>query len=175
MWIKDYSHIEHRLLLLIAQLFVLLAMIGLFNFIYVTYVLPDKQVEILFHPTECFLITKKLTSKGHFARRYQAGFLVSYQAKGAQYNRWVTGNGLDKSFTFNPALQTSILAQYLIGNRYTCLYNPKNPEDVILVPRRNWFTAYPLLLPAAIGSIMIYYLLKNIFFLAGIYERKNSK
>jgi hypothetical protein len=163
MWNRFYSLRNSPIVWLISQLFVLLICIGYIYYLYLTNILPDKQAKESYQSTRCFLISKKLFSKGHLIHRYRADFLVSYNVKSVQYNRWVSGNGLDTKLTKDVAEQRDILSQYEVGRSYRCWYNPKFPQQSILVMRHNWFSTLPLVVPAAVCLIALYYLLKMMF------------
>jgi hypothetical protein len=139
-------------------------------------IIPDKEANESYQQTRCFLISKKLMAKGHLIQRYRADFLISYNANGVQYNRWVSGNGLDRSLTKNESEQEDILSQFEVGGTYTCWFNPDSPHQVMLLPRHDWYSIFPLLVPAVVSIITLYYFLKTLFkAVDGIMMRSRKK
>lgn len=175
MWQKDFNFTENRLLLLLGQFIALLMCIGYVEYVYVSNILPDKQAQKTFLKTECVLISKKLINKDQVVSHYRADFLVSYNVKHVQYRRWVSGNGLDRSFTQDESEQEDILTQYNIGGRYTCMYDPEDPQLVMLVQRHNWLSTLPLLAPAGIGTVVFYFFMKNLLSLMGFIHIPKGK
>lgn len=167
MWSIDLTRTGSRLALLSGQFIILLICIGTIQFIYSGDINPDKRAKETFQETHCFLVSKKLSTRGHFIRTYRADFLINYNVNGVQYNRWVSGNGLDASFTRNQAEQKNILSQYQAGSSYLCHSDPKNPQKTLLILRHNWLSIFPLILPSVITIIVLYYFLKNLLLLSG--------
>jgi hypothetical protein len=177
---RNFTQTGSGIVLLIGQIIVLLICIGYIQYIYTANILPDKEAKESYQQSQCFLTSKKLSSKGHIVHQYRADFLISYQVNGVQYNRWVSGNGLDMSFSHNASDQEDVLSEFDVGGNYNCWYNPNNPQLAILVLRHNWLSTFPLMLPSVIGVITLYYLLKNIAQLiasvkAGIGEKREEK
>ena len=184
MWTRDFTQTRSRIALLIGQCIVLIMCIAYIEYIYTANILPDKEAKESYRQVDCVLISKQLSTRGHLIHTYRADFLVSYNVGGVQYNRWVSGNGLDASFTQNEQEQEDILSQYEIGGTYPCWYNPTNPQLSILVLRHNWLSTFPLLVPSVVATIMLYYILKNLFQIIGtatvktreiVRERKKHK
>lgn len=175
MWQKDLNVTENRLLLLLGQFIALLLCIGYIEYVYVTNITPDKQAEKTFVKTDCILMSKKLMSKDKVAPRFRADFLVNYNVKGVQYNRWVSGNGLDQSYSQDLGEQEDVLTQYNVGEHYACWYNPEDPQTIILVKRHNWLSTLSLLAPAGIGTVVFYFFIKNLFMLMGFIKRPPIK
>jgi hypothetical protein len=148
--------------LLIAQLIILLLCIAYIEHFYRVNIMPDKEAKAYFQQTSCFLINKKLSTKGKIWDRYRADFLVSYQVNGVQYNKWMTGNGLDHSFSTNRVAQESILSAYQVGSTYPCWYDPADPQIALFVMRHRWTSTLPLALPVLVGMITLYYFLTNL-------------
>lgn len=123
--------------------------------------LPDKEAKESFEQAQCFLISKKLSTKGHFFLRYRADFLISYNVNGVQYSRWVSGNGLNRGFVRNEIEQEEHLSQFEVGGTYPCWYSPDLPQRVILIFRNNWFSIFPFMLPATIFIFTFYYFIKK--------------
>lgn len=175
MWSKDFwQRIEGRIVLFIGQFIVLVACLSYIAYHYNFDVLPDKLAKRKFHETNCFITSKKLSAHGSFFRTYRADFLISYNVNSVQYNRWVSGNGLDTSYTQNESEQEDILSQFDVGRMYHCWYDPDNPQLSILVPRHNWLSIFPLILPAIIGIIVLYYALKSLFKLMTLAPKPTS-
>lgn len=164
---RYFTQTGSRIALLIGQVIVLIICIGYIEYYYFTKILPDKQAKEIYTEASCLLLDKKLTTKGRILRSYRADFLISYNAKGVQYNHWVSGNGLDYSFSRNITAQQNILAQYATGASYPCYYNPDHPEIVVFILRHHWLSTFPLIVPFIVGLITLYYFLKTIFQLVG--------
>lgn len=175
MWNRSYLT-RSRFLLLLSLVCILLSCIGYIQYIYTFNILPDKRVQQDFIKTQCFLISKKLNIKGHFFRSYRADFLVSYTVNGVNYSRWLSGNGLDKSYNRTGNEQEDILSQFEVGGAYSCYYNPSNPKQAVLVFRHDWLSTFPLMIPAAFSALAFYYLVKNLVWLITqlIHHRKEQ-
>ncbi len=163
MWSRYFTQTGSLIALLIGQLIVLFICAGFINHVYTYNILPDKQAKENYIEDNCFIISKRLNTAGHVIHKYRADFLISYNVNGVQYNRWVSGNGLDISFSDNQGVQEDILSQFDVGGTYPCWYNPGNPQLSILVLRHNWLSTFPLMVPSVIGVIVLYYFLKNVF------------
>jgi hypothetical protein len=160
--------------LLLGQLLVLIMCVGYMEYFYSTYIYPDKRAKETFREVNCFLVNKKLSTRGHILHSYRPDFLVSYNVNGVQYNRWVSGNGLDTSYFRNKADQEDILSQYEVGGTYLCYFNPANAQFALLVLRHNWLSTLPLMVPATILVIVFYYFLQNLMLLLSTGVRRNN-
>ncbi len=150
--------------ILLSGLFIIL-MAGFFYLYYVnqsTYLLPDKEVKSQYSETMCRVVSKKLLDYRFIVQWYRADFLVSYTVKHIQYRRWVSANGLDKSYFTDVSDQEDILSRYHVGGNYACYYNPHDPEVVVLVLRRNWGSMFPVIAVSAILLLTLYYFLKHL-------------
>lgn len=148
--------------LLLGQIFIIYLCYWYIQNFYQINILPDKLAKDTFKQADCFIINKKLEIKEDIIPLYRAGFLISYNAKGVKYNRWVAGNGLDQSFSTDRREQENILAKFIVGNVYLCWYSPEDPRIAILIIRHNWLSTFPLMIPFLIIIIVCYYLVKNI-------------
>ncbi|TAK73085.1 MAG: hypothetical protein EPO11_09075 [Gammaproteobacteria bacterium] len=126
-----------RVAFFIGEVSIAILCIGYFTRFYLTNILPDKQVDT-FQPTECFLESKRLNTRYPAFHRYRADFLISYNVNGVQYTRWVSGNGLDRTFTRDKNAQEVLLSQFNIGSTYPCHYKPQDPQVAVLVKRHDW-------------------------------------
>jgi hypothetical protein len=70
---------------------------------------------------------------------------------GIIYQRWVSGNGLDRSYQFSRAKQEGILSQYREGNEYACWYDSAEPQMSVLVLRYDWLDFLLLLIAGFVG------------------------
>ena len=163
MWNREFSQIGSHVALLIGQFIVLIMCIANIEYVYTTHILPDKQAKETFQQTICLLTNEQLRSQDHFIHGYRADFLITYSIQGVQYSRWVSGNGLDISYSQSKSDQEDILSNFNVGENYPCYYNPVHPEVAILVLRHNWLSTFPLMIPSAISLILLYYLVKNLF------------
>jgi hypothetical protein len=161
--------------LLIGQFIILFLCIAYTDHFYWANIAPDKEAKAYFQQTSCFLINKKLSTKGRILDRYRADFLVSYQVNGVQYNKWMSGNGLDHSFSTDRIAQETTLSQYQVGSTYPCWYDATDPQIALLVMRHNWTSTFPLILPAIVGIVTLYYFLTNLFSLVNIVSQKRQE
>ena len=164
-----------RLFILLGQFLLLLCCLFYADYVYRTDIRPDQLALDSYHKTKCLIMSKKLSTKGHYFRRYRADFLVNYHANGAQYNRWVSGNGLDMSYTRDSASQEQLLSDYENGVNYPCWYKHDDAESSFLVPRKKWFFLTPLILPAVIALILLICFIRSIFVLLGARKTKHIK
>lgn len=167
-----------KIILFAGQLVILFFCIWYIEFIYYTNIYPDKLVKETYEQTNCIVVNKTLSSKGHLLSSFRADFLVSYTAAGVQYREWISGNGLDRSFTTDRASQESVLDQFDVNATYPCWYNPETPQLIVIALRHNWASTFPLFIPSVIAFIMIYYLARTLFEFLGenaIKLRKNNK
>lgn len=155
--------ITGRILLLIGQWLVLMFCLSYIGFIYAVDILPDKNAKETFIETNCTVVNERLSMKGRVFHSYRADFLVNYSVNNRPYSHWVSGNGLNLAFTQNKAEQQALIASFVIGNNYSCWYNPDKPDIVMLVQRHSWHSTFPLVVPSIVGLIVFYYLLKNLF------------
>ncbi|VVC75118.1 hypothetical protein AQUSIP_03940 [Aquicella siphonis] len=128
---------------------------------------PDKTINENFRKTTALIISKQLTRSEDYPRQYRADFLISYKVNDVQYQRWVSDNGLDRSFDLDRRAQEARLLRYRIGQSYPCWYPPENPESAVLAHRHDWMAVLPMMIPAVTGVLVFYYFLKNFFWLAG--------
>ncbi len=150
--------------LLLLGLFIILTS-GFFYLRYInqsSYLLPDKEVKPHYSQTTCRIVSKKLADHRFIVRRYRADFLVSYTVSHIQYRRWVSGNGLDKSYFSDASAQEDILSRYHVGGNYPCYYNPQDPEMAVLVLRHDWGSMFPVIAVSAILLLTFYYFLKHL-------------
>ncbi|EKD70121.1 MAG: hypothetical protein ACD_46C00628G0003 [uncultured bacterium] len=164
-----------RFVLLMIQIGILLISASVIDFFYSKNIAPDKEAAERYKRTECLIINKKLSEKGHVIRRYRSDFLISYSINGVQYNRWVSGNGLDLSYSQNQRSQVVLLGQFVVGKQYPCWYDPESPQMAVLMLRHNWQSTFPLIIPAIVVVLTIYYFLKNLLSLTGIARQKSRK
>lgn len=165
---RYFSQTGSRVALLTGQVIVLLLCITYIEYVYTFNILPDKEAKEAYSEASCFVISKRLNAQGQFAGRYRADFLISYNVNRVQYNRWVSGNGLDMKFSQNRVAQEKLLSRFDVGGTYPCWFNPKNPELSVLVRRHNWLSTFPLMIPSVMSVIVVYYLFKNLFELMGV-------
>lgn len=160
MWTKDPSKTSSNIFILLGQFFITLLAFIYLDYVYLANIRPDQLAKQQFVQTDCLVMSKKLSTKGKILRRYRADFLVNYHANGAQYNRWVSANGLDMSHTIRNNTQQKLLSDYENGITYPCWYNSKNAEEAFLVPRNNWLSL-PMFLVALIGLGTFILFIKN--------------
>ncbi len=157
------------LFLFILQIIIFIACISFIEFFYYTNIYPDKHVKEAYQQTQCTILQKQLTASGD---NYRSDFAVTYLFNGAKYQSYSTGNGLDLAFTSDRQSQEDILAQFDIGQDYTCWVSPKHPNRVVLVLRHSWTSTFPLLIPTIVALITLYYIFQSIFIVFGMTTQK---
>ncbi len=166
--IKNFNESGQKIILFVLQTIILIICICYIEFVYYVNINPDKYVKEKYEESSCQILDKKMSMKGHILHEYRADFLVHYSGAGVQYTRWISGNGLDRSFTTDKVSQQDLLDQFDTGNNYLCWYNPDVPSMVVLILRHNWSSTFPLFIPSVIGIIVAYYILQSIFEFLGI-------
>ena len=175
MWKNYLLPKGNRFALLIGQLMILLISAAYIGHVYESNIYPDQKAKAYFQQTDCFLVSKRLTTAGRLIHRYRADFLISYSVGSVQYNRWVSGNGMDLAFSQHKNEQETILSQYNVGRTYSCRYNPDDPQVSVLVMRHNWVNLFPLILPALVNVIALYFFLNSLFQLMGSFKNKRNE
>lgn len=174
MWTSNLNNTASITLKLLAQFLIFLCLFIYLDYVYLANMRPDMLAKENFLRTECFVMSKKLSTKGKFYRRFRADFLINYHANGVQYNRWVSGNGLDMTYTGNNASQEKLLSNFDNGKNYSCWYDPANAERVTLVQRSSWFSLQGFIFPALAALITVYYFFRNAWKLALLMRDKRQ-
>lgn len=159
---SQLSHTKRNVFLLLGQIILLVICVSYIEYVYLTNILPDKIVNNTFEQVQCVLSDKKLEKRGTTIPRYRADFLITYSVNGKPYNTWVSGNGLERSFTMDRGSQQNMLNQFDVGQTYPCWHNPESPQIAVLVLRSNWSSTFKLFIPSIILLIVIYYLSRTI-------------
>lgn len=165
----------NKVLILIGQFLVLLFCFIYSDYLYITNILPEYKAAQEYTATQCFIMSKKLSRKKGIMDKYRADFLISYNANGVQYNRWISTNGLSMSYSWGRSAVDAALSKYRVGANYRCWYNPDDPQMALLVQRKGYATFLPLLMPSIIGMVALYYLIMNSMFLWKHLNKKKSK
>lgn len=176
--ISKFSPTGRAILLLIGQILVVIACLGYIEYTYLTEIVPDQVVSETYEIADCQVTDKSITMRSGIVNRYRADFQINYIASnGQEYNAWVSGNGLDTSFTNDRDSQEEMLQEFSVGETYPCWYNPESPELVVLMLRHSWSSTFSLFIPSIILLIVIYYLTRNAFFLTNEFmqKRRNKK
>lgn len=158
----------------ITQLIILVVCVVYIESVYYFNILPDKKVHETFDQTSCTITNKQLVTVGRFLHEYRADFTVSYLAGGVAYATTTSANGLNRSFTTDHSAEANELEQFNLESIYPCWYDPSDPTRVVLVPRHNWSSTFPLFIPSVIAVIMCYYLLRTVFTGAGMVKRNTQ-
>ena len=158
-----------RAVLFLGTIAVLMLCIFMLIHSYRVDIFPDISVKD-YQPMKSFLISKRLSIKKSFSNQYRADFLISYNVNGVQYNRWVSGNGLDMSYDANRAKQENVLSRFSIGGTYPSWYNPNNPQSAVLVLRDNWSSILFMIIPALLGVFAFYAIINDLlwFFVSAL-------
>jgi hypothetical protein len=172
---KYFTSKGSRLALLVIQLILVLLCAGYVEYVYYADIHPERQVKKDFTRTDCVILNKRLSEKGSDAKKYRADFLISYNVKGVQYNRWVSGDGLEMIYSKDKAAQEKLSGKYAAGKHYTCWFNPRLPQVAVLVTKHDWNPMLPLLAPIIVGLIALFFFLRNLFQLAKTKKNKETK
>ncbi len=107
-------------------------------FVYVSYHFmlgPQIHVHYHFKPTDCVVIDKKLeelvnqrSNRSNYV--YRPSFLVVYLVNKQSYKTWTYD--ILREYSNNQLGQQQILDQVDLVTPYTCWYDPKHPETVVL-------------------------------------------
>lgn len=153
---------DNKILFLACPLIILVCCLYYIYVVYTGSILPGRQVNY-FQSTYCFLLEKKLSIKtdGNNQTLYRSDFYVSYKVDGMQFASWVSGNGLDLSYSKNQHAENAMLSQFNPGRNYHCWYDPANPKRVALVVRHQWSILFFLYIPVIISIMISYFLLKK--------------
>lgn len=154
---------QRRSTLLVFYVVVFIFSVYLTQYIYRTNIYPDKQTIQYFQPMSIFLINKQLSVDEGFVQGYRADFLITYNVKGVQYNRWVSGNGLDASYDWDRRKQEAILEKYQVGRTYVSWYDPRHPQFSAFVLRHDWRAMFLLMSAVLLGFFTLYASLKLLF------------
>lgn len=130
-------------------------------FFYTNDIHPDQIARNSFIQGDCQVVDKKLSMVNDFAQRYRADFLINYSVNGVSYQRWVSGNGLDRSYQLSRAKQERLLSQYQSGNDYTCWYDGAEPQNAVLVLRYDWLDFLLLLIAGFVGLMSAFSLVNT--------------
>lgn len=163
MWSRFYlSSTGRQVALMSGQIIALVLCLIYFQYLYKVNISLDKKAATFFQQTDCFIVSKKLNIKSRLIDGYRADFLISYNVNGVQYHHWISGNGLDVSFSLNQGAQEDILTRFDVGGTYPCWFNPEKPHIAFIVKRHNWLSALALIFPSLIGLITLFYFMKNV-------------
>lgn len=176
MKLHELSPITRYLFLLIGQILLVVLCIGCIEFIYYRDILPDKVVSETYIETQCTIVDEQVEKRGKIVPLYRANFLINYTStEGNSYNTWVSGNGLDQTFSTDKTMQEDVLDEYDIGQVYPCWYNPQAPEIAVLVLRQSWASTFPLFIPSVILLIVLYFVWRTVSqLLEAIAEKKQE-
>lgn len=160
--LREWLYRKRRLFLLFAQAIIIVVSIFYANYVYEAQILPDITVSDTYDVAQCLVENEKIVEKGTLLHSYRADFLVSYSVEDEPYRTWVSGNGLDTSFTTDRASQRAVLDQFEVGQTYPCWYDPEAPEVVVLVLRHDWAATFPWFVPFVVLLIVIYGFLQQL-------------
>jgi hypothetical protein len=138
------------ILLLVGQVFCVILCIWYIQHVYNRDILPDKQVNKTYQTTDCTVLDKALRNKHRLFPYFRAEFYLGFTVNDKSYKEWIGANGLDASYSTDAMSQQTLLNQFTVGNTYPCWFNPKAPEQVVLVLRHRWESTFHLFVPAII-------------------------
>jgi hypothetical protein len=150
-----------RIALLVLQVVIMLLCAGYIEYVYYTDIYPERQVKRVFTQTDCTIINKRMSEKSTVIPKFRADFLISYNVNSVQYNRWVSGSGLEMLYTSDKSSQDKLLERFEIGGTYSCWFNPMLPQVSVLVVKSGWGPALPLFIPLAIALLALYFFLRT--------------
>lgn len=149
-------------LLLTAQIILIFLCVADIWYFYTTNILPDKQIMQNYAKNNCLLANKELLTHGKVLPRYRADFQLTYKVDNKTYTQWVSGNGLDMSFSADRNAEASLLKEFIVGGVYPCWVDMSNPNKVVLVFRQNWQSVLHLFVPFIVIIILFYYVTRTI-------------
>lgn len=126
--------------------------------------IPEWRVTRGFVESTCAVRDKRLyTSHGKDSLLYRPEIQIEYLVDGREYRTWTYD--ITKVSSSDQAANQAILDQFELGGQYPCWYDPRRPEEAVLVAGFSWFTGLMLLLPAVfliIGGGGLIYTLVNL-------------
>lgn len=150
---------KSKLFLLLGQVVIIALCVFAIVYAYQYRIVPEKALNQSYQKVDCTIITKKLASQDN---KYRADFLVNYTVDGKKYDAWVSANGVDKSFVSDRLSQENTLKQFKENKTYVCWYQPSNLHLIMLIPRHDWTSLYPLFFPTLILIITLYYFFRTL-------------
>ncbi|HJT36709.1 MAG TPA: DUF3592 domain-containing protein [Pirellulales bacterium] len=94
---------------------------------------------------------------------YAPRFRLRFSLDGRTYSPWATYDVADLHDS-DRVRGEALLREFEIGSDYTCWYDPRNPERVIVARGYTWFAWLMLLVPApfiAVGGVGLFYTIWN--------------
>lgn len=154
---------KSKLYLLLGQFVIIVLCVFAIFYAYQYRIIPEKEVNQNYQKIDCTIINKKLATQENNGKKYRADFLVNYTVGGKKYDAWISANGLDHSFVSDRLSQEHELNQFEENKTYVCWYQPNNLRQIVLVPRHDWTSLYPLFFPTLILIITLYYFFRTLY------------
>lgn len=110
--------------------------------------IPDWRANHEFRETMCRILDKRVEqTDGDAGPLYRPEFHIAYLVEGKEYHAHTFH--ITKVATSDRAASEAVLAQYNIGQQYSCWYDPLNPAQAVLVKQSSWFAWLVLVLPGS--------------------------
>ena len=157
-----FVDLSQAILLFIGEVAIFVVCVFFIHQLYNSRIAPEKRVAEEFTNTTCVVVAKSLTVAAGVVPRYRADFSLEYNTytKGT-ITSTTSANGLDFSFSPYQDQQQEFINEYDVGGSYPCWYDPQDPSVVVLVLMHNWMSTLPLLLPAIVAFILLFYMFKS--------------
>lgn len=109
---------------------------------YVTYLRPEMRVNQEFVEATCTVVEKRLViMQDRNGVVYRPEFLIRYRVGERQYE--TRTYDITSASTSGRASKEEILSKFTVGERYSCWYDPLNPQVAVLV---RGYTAFAFVL-----------------------------
>lgn len=122
--------------------------------------IPEVRANRDFIEQTALLLDKRLderpTAEG---AEYAPRFLLKFSVRGRTHTPWALFNITDLH-THDRPREEALLARFETGREYTCWYDPREPERVVLSRGYSWFTWLMLVVPVpfiAVGIAGLWY------------------
>ena len=131
--------------------------------VFVQMAIPELRANRDFVEHRARLIDKALDEQPAGGGVYAPRFRLRFSLDGRTYSPWATYDVADLHDS-DRARCEALLRRFDVGHDYTCWYDPRNPERVIMARGYTWFAWLMLLVPApfvAVGGVGLFYTIWN--------------
>lgn len=117
--------------------------------------IPEVRANRDFVEETALLLDKRLDEQAsNDGAVYAPRFLLKFAAQGRSHNPWAPYDITDLH-THDRQRGEKLLARFEVGRQYTCWYDPRNPERVVLSRGYSWFTWLMLVVPVPFIAVGI--------------------
>jgi Protein of unknown function (DUF3592) len=118
-------------------------------------VMPEWRANHSFTEHSCVIREKRIGEhRDDDGTTYRPEFLIAYSLDGRDHEIWTYN--VTRAYSFGRASTEHILLQFVVGQRYSCWYDPNDPSQAVLVLEYSWFRYIFMLIPLAfiiIGAV----------------------